>query len=101
MTSDRWKIHKFGGSSLADADCFNRVAGLMTERPGERIGVVVSAMGGMTDALLNLASQAERDDSTFETGLNAIGERYTRTAKALLDGDAQVLLPGLPRKSAP
>ena len=90
MTSDRWKIHKFGGSSLADADCFNRVAGLMTERPGERIGVVVSAMGGMTDALLNLASQAERDDSTFETGLNAIGERYTRTAKALLDGEGLV-----------
>jgi aspartokinase/homoserine dehydrogenase 1 len=90
LTSDRWKIHKFGGSSLADADCFNRVAGLMIERPGERIGVVVSAMGGMTDALLNLANQAERDDSTFETGLNAIGERYTRTAKALLDGEGLV-----------
>jgi aspartokinase len=37
----------------------------MIERPGERVGVVVSAMGGMTDALLNLASQAERDDSAF------------------------------------
>mgnify|MGYP001816869127 FL=1 len=87
---DRWKIHKFGGSSLADADCFNRVAGLMIERPGDRIGVVVSAMGGMTDALLNLASQAERDDSAYEAGLNAIGARYAQTAKALLDGDALV-----------
>lgn len=87
---DRWKIHKFGGSSLADADCFNRVAGLMIERPGDRIGVVVSAMGGMTDALLNLASQAERDDSAYEAGLNGIGERYAQTAKALLDGDALV-----------
>ena len=56
----------------------------MLERAGERIGVVVSAMGGMTDALLNLVSQAERDDSAFEAGLNAIGERYARTAKALL-----------------
>ena len=90
MAKDRWKIHKFGGSSLADADCFNRVAGLMIERPGDRIGVVVSAMGGMTDALLNLASQAERDDSAYEAGLNAIGERYAQTAKALLDGDALV-----------
>jgi aspartokinase/homoserine dehydrogenase 1 len=62
----------------------------MIERPGERVGVVVSAMGGMTDALLNLASQAERDDSAFETGLNAIGERYAQTAKALLDADALV-----------
>ncbi len=90
MAKDRWKIHKFGGSSLADADCFNRVAGLMIERPGNRIGVVVSAMGGMTDALLNLAGQAERDDSAYEPGLNAIGERYAQTAKALLDGDALV-----------
>ncbi len=90
MANDRWKIHKFGGSSLADADCFKRVAGLMIERPGERVGVVVSAMGGMTDALLNLASQAERDDNAFEAGLNTIGERYARTAKALLDGEALV-----------
>ncbi len=87
---DRWKIHKFGGSSLADADCFKRVAGLMIERSGDRIGVVVSAMGGMTDALLNLASQAERDDGGYEAGLNAVGERYANTAKALLDGDALV-----------
>jgi aspartokinase/homoserine dehydrogenase 1 len=89
---DRWKIHKFGGSSLADADCFKRVAGLMIERSGDRIGVVVSAMGGMTDALLNLASQAERDDGSYDAGLNAIGERYAETAKALLDGDALVQL---------
>jgi aspartokinase/homoserine dehydrogenase 1 len=62
----------------------------MIERPGGRIGVVVSAMGGMTDALLNLATQAERDDDGYEDGLNAIGERYAQTAKALLDGDALV-----------
>ena len=90
MAKDRWKIHKFGGSSLADADCFTRVAGLMIERPGDRIGVVVSAMGGMTNALLDLASQAERDDGAYDAGLNAIGDRYAETAKALLDGEPLV-----------
>jgi len=45
----------------------------MIERRAERLGVVVSAMGGMTDALLNLAAQAERDDDAYEAGLNAIG----------------------------
>ena len=90
MARSRWKIHKFGGSSLADADCFSRVAKLMLERPEERIGVVVSAMGGMTDALLQLASLAERDDPGFEAALNAIGERYSDTAKRLLDVDALV-----------
>ena len=90
MAKDRWKIPKFGGSSLADADCFTRVAGLMIERPGDRIGVVVSAMGGMTNPLLDLASQAERDDGAYDAGLNAIGDRYAETAKALLDGEPLV-----------
>ena len=61
VLNSRWKIHKFGGSSLADAECFRRVAGLLLEYADARIGVVVSAMGGMTDALLNLAALAERD----------------------------------------
>jgi len=86
VAKNRWKIHKFGGSSLADADCFRRVAGLMLDRRDDRIGVVVSAMGGMTDALLNLAHHAERDDDTYEAELSAIGERYSKTARELIDG---------------
>jgi aspartokinase/homoserine dehydrogenase 1 len=62
----------------------------MLERRPDRLGVVVSAMGGMTDALLNLTSLAEQDDSTYEAALNAIGERYAQTAKALIDGEALV-----------
>jgi aspartokinase/homoserine dehydrogenase 1 len=54
VSDARWKIHKFGGSSLADAGCFRRVAGLVLERDDTHLGVVVSAMGGMTDALLAL-----------------------------------------------
>lgn len=88
-----WTIHKFGGSSLADADCFRRVASLVLERSDERIGVVVSAMGGMTDALLRLADLAEQDDAGFNADLDAIGERYATTAKELvqLDGLVDVL----------
>lgn len=87
MAKNRWKIHKFGGSSLADADCFRRVAGLMLERRDDRIGVVVSAMGGMTDALLNLAHLAEQDDDSYDAELSAIGARYSDTARELLDGE--------------
>ena len=63
MADNRWKIHKFGGSSLADADCFRRVAGLVMAYDDRRLGVVVSAMGGMTDALIHLAVLAERADA--------------------------------------
>jgi aspartokinase/homoserine dehydrogenase 1 len=89
VSKTSWKIHKFGGSSLADADCFKRVAGLILNYSDLRIGVVVSAMGGMTDELLNLAALAE-NDAAFDSGLTAIGERYAETAKQLLTEDALV-----------
>ena len=84
---DRWKIHKFGGSSLGDADCIRRVGGLLLDYPDKRMGVVVSAMSGMTDALLHLATLAERDDDTFNDELHAVGERYSQTARALIEDD--------------
>ncbi len=82
-----WKVHKFGGSSLADAACFRRVADLVLRDEEDRAGVVVSAMGGMTDALLELTSLAERADVGFNEQLASIGERYAATARELLDGD--------------
>lgn len=51
-------VHKFGGTSLADAQCFVRVADIVTrwnrsERStGEQTVVVVSAMSGVTDQLI-------------------------------------------------
>ena len=88
----RWKIHKFGGSSVGDADCFRRVAGLLLGHPDLRLGVVVSAMGGMTDGLLRLATLAEQDDAAFTGELATIGERYAETVKELLSGDALIEL---------
>lgn len=92
MAKNRWKIHKFGGSSLADADCFRRVADLLLDYQDERIGVVVSAMSGMTDALIHLTIVAEQGDRGFDAELNTIGERYSETARALIEGDRLVAL---------
>ena len=61
MSGSPWKIHKFGGTSLSNAECFRAVAGIISEQPDQRLGIVVSAMGGMTDALLRLPAIAERD----------------------------------------
>ncbi|MCH8116605.1 MAG: bifunctional aspartate kinase/homoserine dehydrogenase I [Proteobacteria bacterium] len=85
-------MHKFGGSSLADADCFRRVADLLLDYQDERIGVVVSAMSGMTDALIHLTIVAEQGDRGFDAELNTIGERYSETARALIEGDRLVAL---------
>ncbi len=92
VTGHRWKMHKFGGSSLADAECFRRVGELLLDYSDACIGVVVSAMGGMTDALINLAVLAERDDRRFYDELQAIGDRYAATARGLVSGDRLVRL---------
>ena len=87
MPGKHWKIHKFGGSSLADADCFARVGDIVGAMPDQSIGVVVSAMHGMTDKLIGLSLLAEQDDSGFAAELGEIGKRYTKVAKEVLTGE--------------
>jgi len=91
VSVNNWKIHKFGGSSLTDAKCFEHVAGIVGSMPQKRIGVVVSAMGGMTNSLLALSALAEQDRS-FIDELSDIGVRYSDTAKGLVTGEALVEL---------
>ncbi|MCX7019981.1 MAG: aspartate kinase [bacterium] len=52
-------VQKFGGSSVADAECVKNVARLAIaeHEKGKQVVVVVSAMGKTTDNLLNLARQ--------------------------------------------
>jgi aspartokinase/homoserine dehydrogenase 1 len=87
VSGKHWKIHKFGGSSLADAQCFARVGDIVAGMPDPEIGVVVSAMAGMTDKLLRLPTLAEQDDSACKAELQQIGQRYEETAAALVSGD--------------
>lgn len=54
------RVLKFGGSSLADFDCLKRVKQLIESQAGEQALVVLSAPGGMTDQLVELAKLAEQ-----------------------------------------
>jgi aspartokinase/homoserine dehydrogenase 1 len=47
---DKWIVHKFGGSSVADAGCFRRVAEIIEASSNPREAVVLSACKGVTDA---------------------------------------------------
>jgi aspartate kinase len=51
-------VQKFGGSSVADAEGMKRVAAriVATKKAGNRVVVVVSAMGDTTDELIDLAN---------------------------------------------
>ena len=60
-----WSVYKFGGSSLADASCIRHVTNIVRSHDGPLI-VVVSAMRGVTDRLLDLAEAAPSSDAFRE-----------------------------------
>ena len=82
-----WIVHKFGGTSLADAARMRQVAGLLAARPDAAQLVVVSAMAGVTDALTRLVHAAIGGDD-WRARLEALHERHLRTARELLGHDA-------------
>lgn len=85
---DKWIVHKFGGSSVADARCFSRVAEIVENSPNPREGIVLSACRGITDALLNLLNTAVDPDGDFAEPLKAIEERHRGIAAELLSAAA-------------
>ena len=96
-----WVVHKFGGSSVADAQCFERVARII-ESPAmlssggtpvahARVAVVLSACKGVTDELLQLVALAERRDESWRARLAALRARHAGIAAALLDAARSVL----------
>lgn len=84
-------VQKYGGSSVANAECMRRVAQRIrdTQAAGNRVVVVVSAMGDTTDDLIALAKQVnpepnEREmDSLMATGEMASSAILTMALHAL------------------
>lgn len=83
-----WRVHKFGGSSVADASCMARVAAIVEADPGSRVAVILSACRGVTDALLAVVTAAERRDPEVGERLRALEQRHAELAASLL-GEAQ------------
>jgi aspartokinase/homoserine dehydrogenase 1 len=81
-----WNVHKFGGTSLASADMFRRVADIIQQekRREGKTAVVVSAMSTVTDGLLHAVQLAEARDDGYRASLSSIKTLYTKTANELL-----------------
>jgi aspartate kinase len=79
-------VYKFGGSSVADAQRIRHVAGVVAAGP-ERLVVVVSALGGVTDLLVELLAGA--DDGNHGKGrLEEIRSRHLQVVQDLELGGA-------------
>ena len=86
---DKWIVHKFGGSSVADAGCFRRVADIIEASPNPREAIVLSACRGVTDALLELIKLAERPDGDFLAATQTLKQRHLDLAAELVSPPAQ------------
>src|SRR5262245_19238961 len=82
------RVHKFGGAALADAAGIRRVAEIVRAQPKPAV-VVVSALGGVTDALLEGARAAGAGDerALMQVAAN-LRDRHREVVRALLPSAA-------------
>lgn len=86
---EHWVVHKFGGSSLADATCFRRVASIIEALPAARVALVLSACQGVTDQLLGLVAAAEAGElATAASSRAQLEQRHHQIAGDLLPAAA-------------
>lgn len=78
-------VVKFGGTSVADADAIDRAAAIVRQRAPRRPLVVVSALGGATNALLAIAEQASSSQLIAAIrGVETLRDRHLAAAERLL-----------------
>ena len=79
------QVLKFGGSSVANADNISKVVTLVLDAiKKDRTILVVSALGGITDMLIQAATSAAAGDESYKDQLQEIEHRHLETVKALL-----------------
>lgn len=89
------EVHKFGGASLADAAAIRHAVAIIRDRSFPRV-IVVSAMAGVTDLLLGVASASQRGDleSAGQTAKLLRDRHYAATKSLVPAGPARTELLG-------
>jgi bifunctional aspartokinase / homoserine dehydrogenase 1 len=85
------RIMKFGGTSVGDASCIRRAAEIVRAAACDTdLVVVVSAMGGVTNQLLEAAARAEAGDrSAVEAIFSEIRDRHDLAVNSLVSSPEQ------------
>lgn len=87
------QVHKFGGTSVKDADRINSAAGLLVEAAsrGTRVVGVSSAMAGVTNAILDTAAKARTGDrAAADTAIAELRARHHEARMVIAPGDAEL-----------
>lgn len=83
-------VCKFGGTSVQDADAIDRVVSIIRGKSSRRPIVVVSALGGTTNVLLEIAHKAASGELLVALQMiEQLRDRHLREASALLVGSPE------------
>ncbi len=79
------QVLKFGGSSVKNAENIQKVIAIVKEKiKSSRTVVVVSALGGITDLLLQCCKLAAENDEAYKEKLQEAELRHLQTIKELI-----------------
>ncbi len=79
------RVLKFGGTSVANSNNIKLVKDIVSNASkSTKVTVVVSALGGVTDLLLNTAKLASAKDENYKNGFSQIEERHINAIQELL-----------------
>lgn len=82
------KVLKFGGTSVGTAESLTNVKQIVTACKGQVI-VVVSALGGVTNQLIQMADLAEAHSDEWESILEQVKARHMSVIDAVVPKDRQ------------
>ncbi|EJC6793871.1 bifunctional aspartate kinase/homoserine dehydrogenase II [Vibrio parahaemolyticus] len=86
------QLHKFGGSSLANPECYLRVADILKEYSAENDLVVVSAAGKSTNRLIEFLEGLDKDGRIAHEALQGLRQFQSELIESLLEGEVQTQL---------
>ncbi|MEZ8126508.1 bifunctional aspartate kinase/homoserine dehydrogenase II [Vibrio splendidus] len=82
------QLHKFGGSSLANPECYQRVVNILREYSSTTDLVVVSAAGKTTNRLIEFVEALDKDGRIAHECLQTLRQFQLELIEALLEGEA-------------
>jgi len=86
------KVLKFGGSSVANPERIRKIINILKgyQHQGEKFTVVFSALGGVTDQLIEMSEKAAKADETYLELFEKLSDRHLETTRQLLKNDLEV-----------
>lgn len=81
------QLHKFGGSSLADPECYRRVVSILKDYSYNEDLIVVSAAGKTTNRLIEFLDALNKDGRIAHEHLQSLRQFQIELIDELLQGD--------------